>query len=155
MKAVIYCRVSTKEQTKNLSLPTQTKGCRDYCRRHGYAVAREFVEKGESAKSSTGRDLEPHQPAWLSCSCGIRGRRKWNGVPNAGELEPDSLLAQPNRGTPSCSVTLSGRPLAGFSELLPKRSLLGGLEHSTNSLSSTRQEFPVNIARYLSSLQYR
>ena len=58
MRAVIYCRVSTKEQTQNLSLPTQLKGCRDYCRREGYAVAREFVEKGESAKSADRTELK-------------------------------------------------------------------------------------------------
>jgi site-specific DNA recombinase len=58
MKAVIYCRVSTKEQTQNLSLPTQLKGCRDYCRREGYAIAREFVEKGESAKSADRTELQ-------------------------------------------------------------------------------------------------
>ena len=27
MRAIIYCRVSTKEQTLNLSLPTQKKAC--------------------------------------------------------------------------------------------------------------------------------
>ena len=31
--AVIYVRVSTKEQTENLSLPTQLRACEDYCRR--------------------------------------------------------------------------------------------------------------------------
>ena len=31
MRAVIYCRVSTKEQAQNLSLPTQLRACRDYC----------------------------------------------------------------------------------------------------------------------------
>ena len=57
MKAVIYCRVSTKEQTKNLSLPTQLKACRDYCRRYGYVVAREFVEC-ESAKTANRTELK-------------------------------------------------------------------------------------------------
>ena len=52
MRAVIYCRVSTKEQTKNLSLPTQLKACRDYCERQGYEVAREFTDAGESAKAT-------------------------------------------------------------------------------------------------------
>jgi DNA invertase Pin-like site-specific DNA recombinase len=52
MRAVIYCRVSTKEQTQNLSLATQLKACRDYCRRQGYSVAREFMEEGESAKTT-------------------------------------------------------------------------------------------------------
>jgi site-specific DNA recombinase len=51
LRAVIYCRVSTKEQTKNLSLPVQEKSCRDYCEREGYEVAEIFVEEGESAKT--------------------------------------------------------------------------------------------------------
>ena len=34
--AVIYVRVSTKEQTENLSLPTQIRACEEYCRREGY-----------------------------------------------------------------------------------------------------------------------
>ncbi len=34
--AVIYVRVSTKEQTENLSLPTQLRACEEYCRRQGY-----------------------------------------------------------------------------------------------------------------------
>src|SRR6516164_5369510 len=32
--AVIYVRVSTKEQTENLSLPTQLRACEEYCRTH-------------------------------------------------------------------------------------------------------------------------
>jgi DNA invertase Pin-like site-specific DNA recombinase len=49
--AVIYVRVSTKEQTENLSLPTQLRACEEYCRRHGYDVLERFHEEGESAKS--------------------------------------------------------------------------------------------------------
>jgi DNA invertase Pin-like site-specific DNA recombinase len=33
--AVIYIRVSTKEQVENLSLPTQLDACEKYCRREG------------------------------------------------------------------------------------------------------------------------
>jgi len=33
-------------------LQTQEKGCRDYCERQGFAVARVFVEEGESAKTA-------------------------------------------------------------------------------------------------------
>jgi site-specific DNA recombinase len=51
MRAVIYSRVSTKDQVQNLSLATQEKACADYCRQHGWAVDRVFVEKGESAKT--------------------------------------------------------------------------------------------------------
>lgn len=40
--AVIYVRVSTKEQTENLSLPTQLRACEEYCRRQGYYVLERF-----------------------------------------------------------------------------------------------------------------
>ena len=36
--AVIYVRVSTKEQTENLSLPMQLPACEEYCRRQGYEI---------------------------------------------------------------------------------------------------------------------
>ena len=52
MRAVIYCRVSTKEQVDNLSLPTQRQACEEYCRRHGFPILEVFVDKGESAKSA-------------------------------------------------------------------------------------------------------
>ena len=50
--AVIYIRVSTKEQTENLSLPTQLRACEEYCRREGYEVLERFREEGESAKTA-------------------------------------------------------------------------------------------------------
>ncbi|HET7216605.1 MAG TPA: recombinase family protein, partial [Vicinamibacterales bacterium] len=40
--AVIYVRVSTKEQTQNPSLPTQLRACEEYCRRQGYEVLERF-----------------------------------------------------------------------------------------------------------------
>jgi site-specific DNA recombinase len=58
MQAVIYCRVSTKEQTKNLSLPTQLAACREYCQRQGLEVGREFMEQGESAKTADRTELQ-------------------------------------------------------------------------------------------------
>jgi site-specific DNA recombinase len=51
VKAVIYCRVSTKDQAQNLSLPTQLRACREYCAREGWDVAGEFTDAGESAKT--------------------------------------------------------------------------------------------------------
>ncbi len=57
-QAVIYCRVSTKEQTQNLSLPTQLKACRDYCAREGYAAAETFIDEGESAKTADRPELQ-------------------------------------------------------------------------------------------------
>jgi len=58
MQAVIYCRVSTKEQVDNLSLPTQRRECESYCRREGWEVARVFVEQGESAKTADRTELK-------------------------------------------------------------------------------------------------
>ncbi len=56
--AVIYVRVSTKEQTENLSLPTQLRACEEYCRRQGYEVVERFHEEGESAKTTDRSQLQ-------------------------------------------------------------------------------------------------
>jgi site-specific DNA recombinase len=58
MRAVIYCRVSSKEQVSNLSLSTQEKACGEYCQRHGWAVDRIFIEQGESAKTANRTQLK-------------------------------------------------------------------------------------------------
>ncbi len=52
LNALVYCRVSTKEQVSNLSLATQLDACRDYCRRNGLQVMEVFEERGESAKTA-------------------------------------------------------------------------------------------------------
>ncbi len=56
--AVIYVRVSTKEPTENLSLPTQLRACEEYCRRQGYEIIERFHEEGESAKSTDRSQLQ-------------------------------------------------------------------------------------------------
>jgi DNA invertase Pin-like site-specific DNA recombinase len=56
--AVIYVRVSTKEQTENLSLPTQLRACEEYCRRHGFEILHRFQEQGESAKTTDRSELQ-------------------------------------------------------------------------------------------------
>lgn len=71
--AVIYCRVSTKEQVDNFSLPTQEKACRDYCKRHGVAVDKIFVEEGESAKTANRTQFQ----AMLAYCRENKGRVKW------------------------------------------------------------------------------
>lgn len=50
--AVIYCRVSSKEQVENLSLSTQEIECRKFCDKLSVGVAKVFVEEGESAKTA-------------------------------------------------------------------------------------------------------
>jgi DNA invertase Pin-like site-specific DNA recombinase len=56
--AVIYVRVSTKEQTESLSLPTQLRACEEYCRRQGYEILERFHEEGESAKTADRSQLQ-------------------------------------------------------------------------------------------------
>ena len=51
-------RVSTKEQTENLSLPTQLRACEEYCRREGYEILERFREEGESAKTADRPQLQ-------------------------------------------------------------------------------------------------
>lgn len=48
--AVIYCRVSSKEQIEGTSLESQEIACKEYARAHEITVERVFVERGESAK---------------------------------------------------------------------------------------------------------
>jgi site-specific DNA recombinase len=50
MNAVIYCRVSSKEQVEGTSLESQEQACQEYARRHNLTIAKVFVEEGESAK---------------------------------------------------------------------------------------------------------
>ena len=56
--AVTYIRVSTKEQTENLSLSTQLKACEEYCERQGFEVLARFREEGESAKTADRTELQ-------------------------------------------------------------------------------------------------
>ncbi len=58
-KAVIYCRVSTKEQVdEGTSLITQERVCRDFCSKHGYEIAEVYIEQGESAKTADRTELK-------------------------------------------------------------------------------------------------
>lgn len=50
MNAVIYCRVSSKEQVDGTSLESQEIACKEYAQRHQLNIVRVFVERGESAK---------------------------------------------------------------------------------------------------------
>jgi DNA invertase Pin-like site-specific DNA recombinase len=50
MNAVIYCRVSSKEQVEGTSLESQEIACRDHAQRNNCNVMQVFVDRGESAK---------------------------------------------------------------------------------------------------------
>ncbi|HEY8931419.1 MAG TPA: recombinase family protein [Mucilaginibacter sp.] len=58
-QAVIYCRVSTKEQVdEGNSLVSQERLCREYAQKEGYEIAEIFIEKGESAKTADRKELK-------------------------------------------------------------------------------------------------
>lgn len=58
-KAIIYCRVSTKEQVdEGNSLNSQEKNCQEYAIKNGLEVIRVFVEQGESAKTQNRTELQ-------------------------------------------------------------------------------------------------
>lgn len=58
-RAVIYCRVSTKEQVdEGNSLVTQERLCREYALNQGLEIAEIFIEKGESAKTADRKELQ-------------------------------------------------------------------------------------------------
>lgn len=66
--AVIYCRVSTKEQVEEgNSLVTQEKNCREYAIKNDFSVARIFIEQGESAKTADRTELRK-----LLAYCGVK-----------------------------------------------------------------------------------
>ena len=49
--AVIYARVSTKDQVQNTSLKAQERACREFAAKEGIKVAKVFIDEGESAKT--------------------------------------------------------------------------------------------------------
>jgi site-specific DNA recombinase len=49
--ALIYLRVSTKEQLENLSMEVQESRCREWCRGRGIEIARIFHDDGVSART--------------------------------------------------------------------------------------------------------
>jgi DNA invertase Pin-like site-specific DNA recombinase len=58
MNAIIYYRVSTKEQAeKGFSLEAQEDKCRRFAESNGYTINKVFVERGESAKTQNRTQL--------------------------------------------------------------------------------------------------
>lgn len=52
MTAVIYCRVSSREQVEGTSLEMQEKLCREFAERNKLQILGVFLDKGESAKTA-------------------------------------------------------------------------------------------------------
>ena len=57
-QAVIYVRVSSKDQLKGYSLTDQERICREWCMSAGYEVRMVFTERGESAKTANRTELK-------------------------------------------------------------------------------------------------
>jgi site-specific DNA recombinase len=59
VKAVIYLRVSTKEQAEEgYSIPAQAKACRRFIADRGWELADEYVDRGESARTADRPQLQ-------------------------------------------------------------------------------------------------
>jgi hypothetical protein len=47
--AVIYARVSSEEEVQGYSIQAQLRACREWAEKHGWTVAKEYLEEGRSA----------------------------------------------------------------------------------------------------------
>jgi DNA invertase Pin-like site-specific DNA recombinase len=84
--AVIYSRVSTKNQVDNYSLESQEKACREYCARNGWVVDKVFIEEGESAKTVNRTQFQ----RMLSHCRDKKGQVKWVVVYNLTRFSRNS-----------------------------------------------------------------
>ena len=48
--AALYARVSSERQDVDLSVSAQLRALRDYAKRNGYIVAREYIDEAESGR---------------------------------------------------------------------------------------------------------
>ena len=51
MRAALYARVSTEEQTEGYSIDAQTRACRDYAKALGWVIVAEYIDEGKSART--------------------------------------------------------------------------------------------------------
>ena len=67
MKAVIYLRVSTKEQAEEgYSIPAQAEACRRFIADQGWELADEYVDRGESARTADRPQLTRVRASYLT-----------------------------------------------------------------------------------------
>ena len=91
--AVTYIRVSTKEQTENLSLPTQLKACEEYCQRQGFEVLARFREEG--------RERQDHRSDRATETAAVLPPEQGQS-PVRRRLQPDALRARTSTITSRC-----------------------------------------------------
>ena len=70
--AVIYTRVSSKDQVDNYSLDTQERACREFAAHAGYDVVKVFTKRGESAKTADRTELQT-MLKYVTANAGILG----------------------------------------------------------------------------------
>lgn len=58
MRAVLYARCSTEEQTEGYSLDAQIGRCREYCEAHGWQIVSEYLDAGFSGRSARRPEFE-------------------------------------------------------------------------------------------------
>ena len=63
--AVIYCRVSSKEQVEGTSLGSQERACLEYAQKNNIRILKKYIEQGESAKTANRTEF---QKALTFCS---------------------------------------------------------------------------------------
>ena len=64
INVVTYCRVSSEEQTKGLSLEVQEKACRDLCERQGWQVEKVYRELYPANPEFTSEDVVKLTEDW-------------------------------------------------------------------------------------------
>jgi site-specific DNA recombinase len=52
MKVALYARVSSEKQDTELSISAQLKAMREYAKRNGYQVVREFIDAAETGRTT-------------------------------------------------------------------------------------------------------
>jgi hypothetical protein len=81
--AAMYARVSSEDQGKGFSIPTQIEACQELAARAGYTVPQAYVlidegisrdhnRSAQSAVDTQRRSLRPRSLFWRRCSSGSR-----------------------------------------------------------------------------------
>jgi site-specific DNA recombinase len=53
MKVAVYARVSSESQDVDLSISAQLRAIREYAKKHGYDIVREYIDEAESGRSAS------------------------------------------------------------------------------------------------------
>ena len=93
--AVVYCRVSTKEQTKNLSLPVQQAACEEFCARQGWRGGAGVRRGGRERQDRRPHRVPTHARLLPRAAKGRRGRRGLQPQPASPAIRPTTTRSAP------------------------------------------------------------